>query len=256
MFEALQPAPKDSILALMAQFREDPRPNKVDLGVGVYKDEDGNTTVMRAIRAAERRLHDEQDTKSYVGLQGDKQFCELMGKLVLGNSVPEDRLRICQAPGGSGALSILAMMLHRAHPRATIWLSDPSWPNHIPLLTSAGMETRSYPYYDPVSGKVLFDEMIEALSAANPGDIILLHGCCHNPTGADLDAEHWRILTDLFLQKQLVPFVDFAYLGFGDGLEEDTEGLRYMAARMPEMVIAASCSKNLPSIASGWEPPC
>ena len=127
MFESMQAAPKDKILALMAQYREDPRTEKVDLGVGVYKDENGNTTVMRAIRAAEKKLHEIQDTKTYVGLQGDKEFCEEMGRLVLGDAVPADRLRVCQAPGGSGALSILAMMLHRAHPDATLWLSDPSW---------------------------------------------------------------------------------------------------------------------------------
>jgi aromatic-amino-acid transaminase len=244
MFESMQPAPKDKILALMAQFREDPRTDKIDLGVGVYKDEEGNTAVMRSIRAAERRLHEEQNTKTYVGLQGDKEFCEQMGQLVLGDAVPAERFRVCQAPGGSGALSILAMMLHRAHPNATLWLSDPSWPNHVPLLTNAGLKTQSYPYYDAATGSILFAEMMDALAAARAGDILLLHGCCHNPTGADLNLEQWQAITDLCLEKQLVPFVDFAYLGFGSGLDEDTVGLRLMAAQMPEMVIAASCSKN------------
>lgn len=244
MFESMQAAPKDKILALMAQYREDPRPHKIDLGVGVYKDEEGNTNVMRAIRAAEKRLHEDQDTKSYVGLQGDKAFCDEMGSLVLGNAVPADRLRVCQAPGGSGALSILAMMLHRAHPDATLWLSDPSWPNHIPLLTTAGLKTKSYPYYDAATGSILFPEMLEALLMAQPGDILLLHGCCHNPTGADLSVDQWRAIADLCVDKQLVPFVDFAYLGFGDGLDQDTAGLRLLAAAVPEMVIAVSCSKN------------
>lgn len=244
MFESMQAAPKDKILALMAQFREDPRPHKTDLGVGIYKDEDGKTTVMRAIRAAEQRLHEEQETKSYVGLQGDKAFCDEMAGLVLGDSVPAERLRVCQAPGGSGALSILAMMLHRAHPDATIWLSDPSWPNHIPLLTTAGLKTKSYPYYDAATGSILFDEMIEALSAAKPGDILLLHGCCHNPTGADLNIDQWQAIAKLCVEKHLVPFVDFAYLGFGDGLDQDTAGLRLLAGAVPEMVVAVSCSKN------------
>ena len=244
MFETMQAAPKDKILALMAQFREDPRSEKVDLGVGVYKDEDGNTSVMRAIRAAEKRLYEAQDTKSYVGLQGDKEFCAQMGRLVLGDAVPAERLRVCQAPGGSGALSILAMMLHRAHPETTLWLSDPSWPNHIPLLTTAGLEAAIHPYYDAASGRILFEEMMAALAQAKAGDILLLHGCCHNPTGADLDFEQWQAVTDLCLERGLVPFVDFAYLGFGSGLDEDTAGLRHMASRMPEMVIATSCSKN------------
>ncbi|MCR9136648.1 MAG: aspartate/tyrosine/aromatic aminotransferase [Alphaproteobacteria bacterium] len=244
MFETMQAAPKDKILALMAQYREDPRPHKIDLGVGVYKDEAGDTTVMRAIRAAEKRLHEAQDTKTYVGPQGDKAFCDEMGRLVLGDAVPSERLRICQAPGGSGALSILAMMLHRAHPNATLWLSDPSWPNHIPLLTTAGLKTQSYPYYDATTGSILFAEMLEALNTAQPGDILLLHGCCHNPTGADLNIDQWKAVADLCVEKQLVPFVDFAYLGFGDGLDHDTAGLRLLAGAVPEMVIAVSCSKN------------
>lgn len=244
MFESLQPAPPDKILALLAQYREDPRPEKIDLGIGVYKDEHGKTVVMRAIRAAEQRLYDDQDTKAYVGVQGDKVFCQAMADLTLGDAVPAERLRVCQAPGGSGALSVLAMMLHRADPTAVMWLSDPTWPNHVPLLTTAGLETRSYPYYDSVSSRVLFDDMMAALSAAKPGDVVVLHGCCHNPTGADLDLAQWQAVTDLCLEKQLVPMVDFAYLGFGGGLAEDSAGLRLMASQVPEMAIAVSCSKN------------
>ncbi len=244
MFESMQPAPADKILALMARYREDPRPHKIDLGIGIYKDENGNTAVMRAVRTAEQRLHDGQQTKAYVGLQGDKDYCQAMADLVLGDAVPAERLRVCQAPGGSGALSILAMMMHRAHPEATIWLSEPTWPNHVPLLTTAELATRFYPYYDAASGRIVFSEMMDALSAAEPGDVVLLHGCCHNPTGADLDLEQWQAVTDLCLEKQLVPFVDFAYLGFGSGLEADSAGLRLMASQVPEMAIAVSCSKN------------
>ncbi|MCP4318126.1 MAG: aspartate/tyrosine/aromatic aminotransferase [Hyphomicrobiales bacterium] len=244
MFETMKPAPADKILALMAQFREDSRTNKVDLGVGVYKDKNGDTTVMRSIRAAEQRLFNDQTTKSYVGLQGDKEFCALMGDIVMGDAVPAGRLRVCQAPGGSGALSILAVMVNRARPGATIWLSDPSWPNHIPLLGGAGLNPQSYPYYDSATGLVLFDAMIETLGKAEAGDILLLHGCCHNPTGADLTIGQWQAISDLCNEKGLLPFVDFAYLGFGDGLQEDAAGLRLLAASVPEMVVAASCSKN------------
>ncbi|MEX3010223.1 aromatic amino acid transaminase [Hoeflea sp. TYP-13] len=244
MFETMKPAPADKILALMAQFREDSRTDKVDLGVGVYKDENGDTTVMRAIRAAEARLHDKQTTKTYVGPQGDKEFCAAMGDLVFGNTVPKDRLRVCQAPGGSGALSILGMLINRARPGATVWLSDPTWPNHTPLLTGAGLKTKSHPYYDAATGEVLFDEMIEALGAAEKGDVVLLHGCCHNPTGADLTIDQWKAVAELCVEKGLLPFIDFAYLGFGDGLDKDAEGLRLLAKIAPEFVVAASCSKN------------
>ncbi|MCY6379156.1 aromatic amino acid transaminase [Hoeflea prorocentri] len=244
MFEALQPAPPDKILALMAQFREDERENKTDLGVGVYKDQYGETVIMRSIRAAEKRLYDEQKTKTYVGLQGDKSFCAAMGELVLGNTVSPDNYRVCQAPGGSGALSIVAMMLNRARPGATVWISDPSWPNHIPLLAGAGLKPKSYPYYDPETGKIRFDEMIATLQEAEAGDILLLHGCCHNPTGADLTLDQWKAVTELCWDKGLFPFIDLAYLGFGDGLEEDAAGVRLMAKTVPECAIAASCSKN------------
>lgn len=157
MFETLQPAPADKILALMALFREDPRQDKIDLGVGIYKDADGKTPVLRAIRKAEQRLYDSQTTKTYVGLQGDKEFCAAMGEIVVADAVPLSRLRVCQAPGGSGALSILAMMINRARPGANVWISDPSWPNHIPLLSGAGLTTQSYPYYDAESGQIRFE---------------------------------------------------------------------------------------------------
>ncbi|MEM6463741.1 MAG: amino acid aminotransferase [Pseudomonadota bacterium] len=244
MFDAMKPAPADKILALMAQYREDSRPDKVDLGIGVYKDEHGNTSVMRAVREAEKRLHNEQTTKSYVGLQGDKAFCDLMAEMVVADAVPAQRLRVCQAPGGSGALSILSVMLNRANPGATVMLSDPSWPNHIPLLNVAGLTPRFYPYYDPQTGTVTFDAMMNALADAEAGTAVLLHGCCHNPTGADLSIDQWQAVAQLCNVNNLLPFVDFAYLGFGDGLEADTAGLRLMASSVPRMLIAASCSKN------------
>ncbi|MEO4044188.1 amino acid aminotransferase [Hoeflea sp. CAU 1731] len=244
MFENVQAAPADKILGLMMQFREDPRDNKLDLGVGVYKDSHGDTPVLSAIKSAELRLFDSQKTKAYVGVQGDREFCVEMGSLVLGDSVSMDRARICQAPGGTGALSILSMLIGRTAPDATVWVSDPTWPNHMPLLKNAHLKTQQYPYYDTKNGKLLFAGMMEALSVAKPGDVLLVHGCCHNPTGADLDLEQWTAIADLCLEKSLLPFVDFAYLGFGDGLEEDAAGLRLLASKVPEMLIAASCSKN------------
>lgn len=244
MLENLKPAPPDKILALMAQYREDPRENKLDLGVGVYKDEKGDTPIMRAIRVAEERLHEEQTTKSYVSVQGDKEFCQAMGEIVLGDAVPADRLRVCQTAGGSGALSVIALMLNRARIGATIWLSDPTWPNHLPLLSGAGLKPQSYPYYDSETGQIRFEAMLGSLRTAMAGDILLLHGCCHNPTGADLSLEQWQIIADLCKERGLLPFVDFAYLGFGDGLEKDAAGLRLLASQVPELVIAASCSKN------------
>lgn len=244
MFETLQPAQPDKILALIGMYREDPRPGKIDLGVGVYKDEAGKTAIMRAVREAEQRLYRAQDTKSYLGLAGDVAFNAAMIKLVFGPNADSKRIRACQAPGGSGALRILAELLAKARPGATLWLSDPTWPNHVPLMRAAGLATRDYPYFDPATGAVRFDAMMEALATAKAGDVVLLHGCCHNPTGANLDREQWLALADLIAERGLFPFVDIAYQGFGDGLEEDAEGLRILVAKAPEMAVAASCSKN------------
>ncbi|WP_274630126.1 aromatic amino acid transaminase [Arvimicrobium flavum] len=245
MFETLQPAAPDKILALIGLFRDDPRPNKVDLGVGVYKDPEGRTPVMRAVRAAERRLYDEQGSKSYVGLAGDPGFNTAMVSLVFGPGADTSRLRAVQAPGGSGALRVIAELLHRSRPQATVWISDPTWPNHVPILNAAGLKTASYPYFDAATGTVRFDAMMAALGDAAAGDVVLLHGCCHNPTGADLTHAQWSALADLLVERQLFPFVDIAYQGFGDGLDADAAGLRLLAARVPELAAASSCSKNL-----------
>jgi aromatic-amino-acid transaminase len=244
MFETLSPAQPDKILALIGLFRDDPRPGKIDLGVGVYKDAAGNTPIMRAVREAEKRLYAEQTSKAYLGLAGDTGFDAAMVRLVFGADADLSRIRAAQAPGGSGALRLVAELLKRARPDAAVWLSDPTWPNHLPLIRAAGAATREYPYFDAATGSVRFDEMLEALRRAAPGDIVLLHGCCHNPTGANLDPGQWSALADLLVQCGLFPFVDLAYQGFGDGLEEDAAGLRLLAARLPEMAVAASCSKN------------
>ncbi|MBZ9735674.1 aspartate/tyrosine/aromatic aminotransferase [Mesorhizobium sp. CA18] len=244
MFETLQPAPADKILALIGLYRNDPRPGKVDLGVGVYKDIDGKTPVMRAVREAEKRLLASQDTKTYLGLAGDTGFNAAMIKLAFGEKADHSRIRTAQAPGGSGALRLVAELVQRTRPGATVWLSDPTWPNHLPVMRAAGLQVRDYPYFDAASGAVRFDEMLAALKVANSGDVVLLHGCCHNPTGANLDIAQWAKVADVLLDRGLMPFVDIAYQGFGEGLDADAAGLRLLADKVPDMVVASSCSKN------------
>jgi len=243
MFETLQPAAPDGILMLMGMFRDDPREDKVDLGVGVYKDENGRTPIMRAVREAERRLHDEQATKSYLGLAGDTAFNAAIIGVVFGEG-DRTRLRAAQTPGGTGALRLLADLIRLSRPDATVHVPDPTWPNHLPILRAAGLKTSIYPYFDPATSGVRFDAMIEALKALPAGDIVLLHGCCHNPTGADLNVEQWAAIADVLAERGLAPFVDIAYQGFGNGLEQDAAGLRLLASRVPELMAAASCSKN------------
>ncbi len=244
MLETLKLAPPDKIIALIGMFRDDPRPHKLDLGVGVYKDAQGRTPIMHAVRTAEKWLYDSQDSKSYLGMAGDPAFNNAFARLVFGNHADFSRIRGCQAPGGSGALRLIAELVRRARPDAVIWLSDPTWPNHVPLLEAAGLKTKPHPYFDAATGEVTFEAMLAALSTAAAGDLVLLHGCCHNPTGADLDAEQWQAVADLIDQRGLIPFVDLAYQGFGDGLDADAAGLRLLASRVPEMFVAASCSKN------------
>ena len=245
MFEALPDAKPDAILALMQEFRADTRTNKLDLGVGVYKDGEGKTPVMKAIKSAESKLIDTQETKAYVAPTGSAPFCSAMIDLVFGADADKTRIRAAQSVGGSGALRVLADLMRRSRPDAKIWVSDPSWPNHIPLLGAAGFELARYPYYDVNTGKADIDAIIGSLSTAASGDIVVLHGCCHNPTGADLSQDDWNKIIDVMLEKELFPFVDIAYQGFGLGLEEDAMGVRLLAERMPELVVAASCSKNV-----------
>ncbi len=245
MFEALPEPKADAILSLMAAFRADTRTDKIDLGVGIYKDSAGKTPVMRAVKSAEGRLLESQDTKAYVSPTGSVPFCAAMIAQVFGKDADTSRVRAAQSVGGSGALRVLADLIKEGRPEAEIWISDPSWPNHVPLMKAAGYALQSYPYYDAATGKVRIDEMLATLSKAKGGDIVLLHGCCHNPTGADMSLDEWNRVIDLLLEKDLFPFVDLAYQGFGDGLEEDAAAVRLIASRVPEMVVAASCSKNL-----------
>ena len=244
MFEHLKAQPADKILALMQMFREDPRDNKIDLGVGVYKNAEGVTPVMRAIKAAEHKLWEEQETKAYVGLVGDPAFSDAMINLILSDSVPRDSVAAAATPGGTGAVRQAFELIQMANPKARVFVSNPTWPNHISILKYLGIETITYRYFDDETRAVDFDGMMADLQAVQPGDVVLLHGCCHNPTGANLNLVEWQAVIDLLNTHQALPMIDIAYQGFGDGLEEDAAATRLVASHVPECLIAASCSKN------------
>ena len=244
MFETLSKAPQDKIFALMAEIAADDRPGKIDLGIGVYKDDDGNTPIMSAVKKAEERILSTAKTKTYIGVAGNKGFASAMVKLALGDTVSADRVRAAQAPGGTGALWVLLMLLKRASPDATVWISDPSWPNHKPMAEQAGFKVASYPYFDPETRGVRFDDVLATLDGMGKDDIVLLHGCCHNPTGANLTPDQWDRVVASLKRTGAFPLVDMAYQGFGDGLEEDAYGLRAVAREIDEFVCATSCSKN------------
>ncbi len=244
MFETLKPQPADKILALMQMYRDDPRAEKVDLGVGVYKNAEGVTPVMRAIKAAEHKLWEEQTTKAYTGLAGDPAYADAMIGLILGDAVARENIAAAATPGGTGAVRQAFEMIRMANPKARVFVSDPTWPNHISILKYVGIETVTYRYFDRETRGVDFDGMIEDLKGAEKGDVVLLHGCCHNPTGANLNETQWKEVIALLNERGLTPMIDIAYQGFGDGLEEDAKGVRMVAAGCPEVLIAASCSKN------------
>ena len=244
MFETLTPQAPDKILALMAAFRADPRATKIDLGVGVYKDAEGRTPVMRAVKAAERQLWETETTKTYTGLAGEPAFADAMRALVLGDSAPATRVAAAATPGGTGAIRQGFELVRMAAPGATVWLSAPTWPNHITILKYLGIPMAEYRYFDEATRGVDFDGMMADLGRVGRGDAVLLHGCCHNPTGANLTPAQWEQVADLLNARGAVPFVDIAYQGFGDGLDADATGTRTIVARCPEVIIAASCSKN------------
>ncbi|MCB1854339.1 MAG: aspartate/tyrosine/aromatic aminotransferase [Halieaceae bacterium] len=248
MLDRLERLPADSILGLAAACRADPNPDKVDLTVGIYMDEQGRCPVFEAIRSAQQALVAQEVTKAYMPPAGDEAFIQGMQTLVLGPdsaALAEGRVGSVQAPGGCGALRIGAEVIFRAAPEARVWVSDPTWPVHFPLLGSVGLTFETYRYYDPASHGVNFEGMLADLQRTRPGDVVLLHGCCHNPCGADLSLEQWGEIAALAEQRGFTPFVDIAYQGLGAGLEADAAGLRLLVARLPEVVIAASCSKNM-----------
>ena len=244
MFENLKPQPADKILALMQMYREDPRDQKIDLGVGVYKNAEGVTPVMRAVKAAEQRIWEEQETKAYTGLAGDPAYADVMIGLILGTSVPRGNIAAVATPGGTGACRQAFELIRMANPSARVFVSNPTWPNHLSILNYLGMETVQYRYFDEETRGVDFDGMIADLKTAKAGDVVLLHGCCHNPTGANLNMVQWQEVVNLINALGLVAMIDIAYQGFGDGLEEDAQGVRLVASSVKECLIAASCSKN------------
>ncbi|EFH74788.1 aspartate aminotransferase [Vibrio cholerae RC385] len=244
MFTHLPAPVLDPILSLSVAFRNDPRPQKVDLGIGVYKNSLGETPIMRAVALAQDKVVASQKTKSYVGLAGCEEFNQSMMQLVLGSTLDVERTIAIQTPGASGALRMLGDLMRVAQPDTTVWITDPSYVNHKPVMEAAGLKVRYYRYFSRETKMVDTEQMLADLAQAGMKDVVLLHGCCHNPTGADIDFSAWQAITELAQKNGFIPFVDIAYQGFGDGLEQDAQGLRYMAERMEEMLITTSCSKN------------
>ena len=244
MFNSLQQQPADKILALMQLYKDDPRENKIDLGVGVYKDASGQTPIMDSIKKAEHLLWETQDTKSYVGLTGTPEFSEAMINLLLGDKFDRNLIASAATPGGTGAVRQAFELGKLANPALRVFVSDPTWPNHLSILKYLGIPVEPYRYFDTDTRSVDFSAMMTDLENANEGDIILLHGCCHNPTGANLKAPEWDAIIELLLKSGATPMIDIAYQGFGDGLDEDAAGVRKLVSSVPETIIAASCSKN------------
>lgn len=243
MLETLTPQPQDKILQLIALYRDDPRPGKIDLGVGVYKDATGLTPVMRAVKAAEKKLWEEEKTKTYTTLAGDPAFAAALTSMILG-APHSDRAAAVAAPGGTGAIRQAFELIRMANPGATVWLSNPTWPNHPSILRYLGMKMAEYRYFDAATRGIDMAGLLQDLGQVRPGDVVLLHGCCHNPTGANLSMDQWAQVCDLLSRRGAVPLVDLAYQGFGDGLEADAAPTRLIASRFAEVLVAASCSKN------------
>lgn len=244
MFDQLKAQPQDKILQLIAMYRDDPRTTKIDLGVGVYKDATGLTPVMRAVKAAGKKLWETETTKTYTGLAGEPAYNAALSSMILGDAVATDRIASIATPGGTGAIRQALELIRLATPDATVWISNPTWPNHPSIIKFLGMKMAEYRYFDAATRGVDFAGVMADLATVKAGDVVLLHGCCHNPTGANLDAVQWDQVITLLAQRGAIPLVDLAYQGFGDGLEDDAAATRKIAAAFPEVLIAASCSKN------------
>lgn len=240
----LPPVVDDSLLKLIALCNADPRPEKIDVGVGVFRDGEGNTPILKVIKEAEQRLHDTQKTKAYLGSAGDKRFTELLRPILLGEHAGDDRIAGVQTPGGCGALRLGFELIATANPQARVFVGAPTWPNHPPIIRAVGLTQVEYSYYERGQGAIRFEDMIDMLRSGEPGDVALLHGCCHNPTGADLDDAQWRQVREAVVERGLIPLVDIAYQGFGRGLDEDAYGLRLMLDSCDEVIVAQSCDKN------------
>jgi len=234
----------DSLLALIAMCDADPRPQKIDVGVGVFRDAAGNTPILKVMKEAEQRLVDTQVTKAYLGSAGDKRFAELLRPILLGPHASDDRIAGLQTPGGCGALRLGFELIATANPQARVFVGTPTWPNHPPIINSVRLQMVDYPYYERGQGIIRFEDMIAALEDGEPGDVALLHGCCHNPTGADLSEDQWREVVRVVSDRGLTPLIDIAYQGFGRGLDEDAFGVRLMVDACDEVIVAQSCDKN------------
>ena len=244
MFENLKLQSEDKIMALMSLYKADERKEKIDLGVGVYKNNKGQTPIMDAVQKASRILNNTQKTKSYVGLSGNLGFIDNISQLVLADAVPKNQIIGAQAPGGTGAFHQLLLLIRSMEKDKRVWISSPSWPNHAAILNHLGIQFNNYNYFDYDTCEVNFSRMMSDLQKISPGDVLLLHGCCHNPTGANLSLENWTELTQFCEKKNILPLIDLAYQGFGDGINDDVKGVQYMASNLPEVCIGISCSKN------------
>lgn len=245
-FKDIQRVPGDPILGLIEAYANDTNPNKFDLGVGVYKDAQGLTTIPRAVKLAEQRLAESQLTKTYIGGHGEPRFGALISELVLGNESPllaAGRVGATQSPGGTGALRLVGEFIAQCLPGKGIWLSDPTWPIHESIFNKVGLKVSHYPYVG-ADNRLNIEGMLDTLRQVPEGDVVLLHACCHNPTGFDLSHDQWQQVLDIVRSRNLLPLIDFAYQGFGDGLEEDAWAVRLFADALPELLITSSCSKN------------
>ncbi len=244
MFDNIQALPADPILQLSQLFKDDPRENKVDVGVGIFQDASGNTPVMRAVKAAEKRLWDSQTTKKYQPLAGNPEFNEAMAKLVLADAWNPTRMRVNQSVGGTGALRVIGDTVKTIQPNGRFWIPDPTWGNHLEVFGASHLTIERYPYLDPETSEVDRDKVFACLETLGKDDSVLLHGCCHNPSGADFSAQDWQKIADLANSRGFTPIIDFAYLGMGESIDEDAYGVRLIAREVPQALIAVSCSKN------------
>ncbi len=247
MFEHLNPMPPDPILGLIAAYAADSNPKKIDLGIGVYRDEQGNTPMLDCVVEAEKTLLATQTTKTYLGPPGVVGFNQAMARVIFGEdsaALDQGRIRTIQTPGGTGALRVAADLIKVATPEAELWASDPTWGNHLALFPGAGVTMHSYPYFDAESSSLRFDDMTAALQQRGPGDMVLFHACCHNPCGVSPNPDQWQVIADIASDRGFTPVVDIAYMGFERGVDEDCLAVRLFAEQCSELIVASSCSKN------------
>ena len=247
MFESVELAPPDPILGLSVAFKNDPRPEKINLSVGVYQDESGQTPLLETVKIAESLLAATSSSKSYLPISGSPEYCTAVAELALGKgheAIAGKRIASAQTPGGTGGLRVAADLVHAVLPRATVWLSDPTWPNHPSIFAAAGVPTKTYPYFDAAGNRLDFEAMLAAIGQMPAGDVLLLHGCCHNPTGADPTPAQWKAIGDAVAKQGVLPLIDFAYQGFADGISEDGAGLAELARPGAELLAVSSFSKN------------